>query len=188
MNNQNGMSGQNEVVTPVGVGENNSFSSNEAVTTPHDLSKIQELVNQLESKIQKINNGDLEEKPSFNLSGVYQKSIQDGTMKQVIQGELYVGKNPTLAKFVEDSKQHVLPMLKEQMKDFSLPDTKQGVPSLELTSPISFGEVKEVSPAPIGISSPPLKPENIFDDEEVLGEEENIQQTTGNYQERSKVA
>lgn len=188
MNNQNGINEQNEVVTPVGVAENNSFSSNETVTTPHDLSRIQELVNQLESNIQRINsgasedNGNLEAKPSF-MDTVYQNSIADGSMKQVVQGEIYVGKNPTLAKFVEETKTAVLQTLQEQMRmnGVSFSDSKnQGIPSLELTTPTLFGESKEVSPAPIEISGPPLRPENIFDDEEVLGEEPN--------QERSKVA
>lgn len=190
MNNQNGISEQNEVVTPVGV-ENNSFQSSDAVTTPHDLSKIQELVNQLESKIQKINSGDIEEKPSFNMERVYQNSVQNGTMNQTVSGEMYVGKNPTLAKFVEETRKAILPALKNQlgMGEVSFSDSKnQSIPSLELTTPISFGEPKEVSPAPVGISSPPLKPESIFDEDEVIGEESVSQQAESTYPERSKVA
>jgi len=191
MNNQNGISEQNEVVTPVGVLENNSFQSTETVATPHDLSRIQELVNQLESNIQKINSGDLEEKPSFNMEGVYKNSIQNGTMQQVVSGEIYVGKNPTLAKFVEETRQVILPALKKQMgmENLSFSDSSSSmIPSIELTSPTLFEEVNEVSSAPIGISSPPLRPENIFDDDEVLGEETEQQLSSESYQERSKVA
>ena len=184
MNNQNGINEQNEVVTPVGVIENNSFSSNTVVETPHDLSKIQELVNQLESKIQKINSGDSEntlEKPSFNMETVYQRSIQDSTMRQVVQGEMYVGKNPTLKKFVEEAKGPIVEALKNQMgmDEVSFSNASQRIPSLELTTPNSFNESKE-EVVPIGISNPPLRPENIFEDEEVLGDEVD--------QERSKVA
>ena len=184
MNNQNGINEQNEVVTPVEVIENNSSSLNTEVEAPHDLSKIQELVNQLESKIQKINNGDSENAQTnqkIDIEKVYQGSIQNSTMRQVVEGEMYVGKNPTLAKFVEEAKGTIVEALKNQMGIDKVPfsNSSENSPSLELITPTSFTENKEEI-RPIGISSPPLRPANIFADEEILGEPMD--------QERSKVA
>ncbi len=202
MNNQNGISDENVQVTTVDeVVENTVPEMENSVNTPHDFSKIQELVDQLESKIQQIRG----QGPSLELASVYQKSVQDGSKRQVVAGELYVGKNPTLAKFVEKSRKSVVQKVKNSLNDTVTFNQENfvGEPAFEKKDNIirtdRFGEDKfplteldEVEleepksslpdlsqTAQIAISRPPLKPESIFDDEPIIGEEKELAETIG---------
>lgn len=191
MNNQNGINEQNAKVTSFeGAVENTAPKVEDSMNMPHDFSKIQELVDQLESKIQKIQGQSLE------LASIYQKSVQDGSKRQVVAGELYVGKNPTLAKFVEKARTSVVRKVNDSLKTSVVLTEEETIsaPAFD-NKPVDniirtdrFGEEKfplteldEVEleeptsslpfqKIPIAISEPPLKPESIFDGE-LIGEE-----------------
>ena len=198
MNNQNGINERNtEIISFDGAVENTVPELGSQMDNPHDFSKIQELVDQLEGKIQAING----QRPSLDLASVYQKSIQDGSKKQVVAGELYVGKNPTLAKFVDNSRKVVVQKVQKslgnarnenlviepatEMKDNIIRTDRFGEDKFPLTEldEVELEEPKSSIPdlsqtAPIEISLPPLRPESIFEDE-LIPEEKEPTETIG---------
>lgn len=206
------MNNQNEFNENMTLTENQAdsltLSSSMETESPHDFNRVQELVNQLESKIQQINSNF----SSNIMEKVYQKSTQDGSMKQVVEGEVYVGKNPTLAKFVGNARREMVETMKDRyfrstsgndkkeeessninMAPMNQEQLEESIPSLELTSPIPLKQNVVPNSVPLEISQPPLKPENIFDDEmeeepvEVFGtQNSNPENLSEIYQDRGK--